>query len=48
MIEFFKNIIWGFCGWEIFAIVFTIAAIAIFVVRRIYLNKQIKKFKDQS
>jgi len=45
--EFLKNIIWGYCGWETAAIIFVIAAISIFLIRRYQLNKEIKKLKNQ-
>ena len=45
--DFLKNIVWGFCGWECVAIVFFIAVTAIFFIRRHQLNKEIKKLKDQ-
>lgn len=45
--EFLKNIIWGYCGWETAAIIFTIVVVSVFLIRRHKLNKEIKKLKDQ-
>lgn len=45
--EFIKNIIWGWCGWDTLAVIFLIAVTAWFFIRRHQLNKEIKELKDQ-
>lgn len=45
--DFFENIVWGWCGWDTLAIIVFIAAAGIFVVRRCMLNKKIKELKEQ-
>lgn len=45
--ELFENMIWGFCGWEVIAILFWVVAVSIFCIQRHRLNKKIKEIKDQ-
>ena len=45
--EFFANIIWGFCNWEVVAILFCAVAVAVFAVQRHRLKKKISEIKDQ-
>ncbi len=45
---FHENIVWGFCGWDLLAIIFLIAITALFLIRRHKLNKEIKELKEKS
>lgn len=45
--ELFKNIIWGFCRWEVVVIFFWVAAVAGFAIQRHRLKKKIREIKDQ-
>ncbi len=46
--DFFENIVWGFCGWDLLAIIFFITITALFLIRRHRLNKEIKELKGNS
>ena len=46
--DFFENIVWGFCGWDLLAIIFFIAITACFFIRRHMLNREIKELKKKS
>jgi len=45
--EFLENIVLGFCGWDMLAIIFLIGITAWFLIRRRQLNKEIKELKGQ-
>lgn len=45
--EFFKNIVWGFCKWEVVVLLFWAVAAVWFFIERHRLNKKIKEVKDQ-
>ena len=44
--DFFENIVWGFCRWDLVAIIFLIAVTAWFFIRRHQRNKGIEE-KEQ-
>lgn len=46
--NFHENIVWGFCGWDLLAIIFLIAITAWFFIRRHKLNKEIRELKEKN
>lgn len=45
--EIFENMVWGFCKWEVVALIFWAAATIWFLIDRHKLNKKIKEVRDQ-
>lgn len=45
--EFFENMVWGFCKWEVVVLLFWAVATVCFLIERRKLKKKIKEVKDQ-